>query len=879
MFTRLIRDLVWALLHLRYRIRVKNLETIAARGTHGILFLPSHPALIDPVIVMALLWPRFAAHAVANRDAVDIPGVRWLARRFGVRAILRMATDGVKARAQIAAVVAETIAGLRAGENQILYPSGGILRTQREEIGGNSAVEMILHQLPEVRVVLLRTRGLWGSSFGMAPDPVGPNIGRSLLHGLGAILRNVIFFTPRRVVTIEFVEPTDLPRQADRLTLNRYLEDFYNVEPLPRNTYVPYTIWERRGVEVRPEPVPPSLTGGHEAVPPHIRALVLARLVELSGQQQIRDADRLAHDLGLDSLARAELMAWLEEEFAFPPGTADALQTVHDVLLAAAGEAVAGAGIVLRPVPPAWLAVPPTPGRAILPPGTTITEVFLRQASQHPDAVILADQRSGVRTYRGLITAILALLPALRALPGEHVGIMLPASVGAVVAYLGLLFAGKTPVMMNWTVGRRNLHHALALAQVQRVLTSEEFLQRLERMGTDVSEIRAQGVFLEALGRALTPWAKLRAALASRLPWRPLWRAQVTDTAVILFTSGSESWPKGVPLTHENLLTNLRDITGTIPINRTDRLLGILPPFHSFGITGNLLLSVCGSVPIVFHPNPTEGPVLARLVEAYQTTLAIGTPTFLAGMARAATTDGLASLRLIVTGAEECPPRVFSLLHARAPQATIIEGYGVTECSPVIAVNDPAAPRPGTIGRVMPSLNYRLLDPETDLLAPPQASGMLIVRGSSVFGGYLGDAPSPFVSFEGVGWYRTGDLVSDDGTGWLTFKGRLKRFVKIGGEMISLPAIESVLEEALSTPEDDGPTVAVVATQELERPELILFTRNPIERETANRLLRAAGLTALYNVRQVRLVDSLPLLGTGKTDYRTLQAQLQVESS
>jgi long-chain-fatty-acid--[acyl-carrier-protein] ligase len=197
----------------------------------------------------------------------------------------------------------------------------------------------------------------------------------------------------------------------------------------------------------------------------------------------------------------------------------------------------------------------------------------------------------------------------------------------------------------------------------------------------------------------------------------------------------------------------------------------------------------------------------------------------------------------------------------------------------VIAVNDPAAPRPGTIGRVMPSLNYRLLDPETDLLAPPQASGMLIVRGSSVFGGYLGDAPSPFVSFEGVGWYRTGDLVSDDGTGWLTFKGRLKRFVKIGGEMISLPAIESVLEEALSTPEDDGPTVAVVATQELERPELILFTRNPIERETANRLLRAAGLTALYNVRQVRLVDSLPLLGTGKTDYRTLQAQLQVESS
>ena len=872
------RHFVSFALRLRYRIDITGLEAVRRRGTRGILFLPCHPALIDPVMVLSTLLRDFAPGTIADADAVGAPGIRDLVARFGVRTIPSVARYGDQARAEIARVMAACAAGLRNGENLLLYPSGRLMTSRREEVGANSAVEQLLRTAPDTRVVLLRTRGLWGSSFGTAQYAGRePDLVKMLLHGIGVVLANGIFFTPRRRVTLEFVEPDDLPRDADRTTLNRYLEDFYNVEPLPQNTRVPYFFWQGDKPVLLPEPQREAMPGDLSLVPPATREIVIEHLRQVSGVQQIRDDAQLAGHLGMDSLARAELIAWMESEFALPQANTDSLRTVADVLLAASGEAVVTGDefILITPAERFWQSGNDREGE--VPAAATVTEAFLAQARAHPDRPLLADQTSGVKSYRELITGVLALLPAVRRMPGDAVGIMLPASVAANLAYLTVLFAGKTPVMVNWTVGARNLQYTLELTGAQRVITAQKLLARLQGQGIDLSAVQERMVPLETLAAGLTRGDKLRAALAAYTNWSALRHARVSPIAAILSTSGSESLPKGVPLTHDNVLANLRDVLQRVTFTGEDRLLGILPPFHSFGLTGNMLLALCAGVRTAYHPNPTEGALLARLLANYRATVVIGTPTFLYGILRAATPERLATLRLAVTGAEECPPRVYAALAERCPRAVALEGYGITEASPIVSVGDFAHPRSGTIGRVMPSLEYVLLDVETSQPAPPGATGMLLLRGPSIFAGYLGDAPSPFVEYAGRQWYRTGDLLSEDADHVLTFRGRLKRFVKIGGEMVSLPAIEAVLHALPGAEDADGPLLAVVATENVERPELILFAAQPWDRETVNTCIRNAGLSGLHHIRRVIPLDPIPTLGTGKTDYRSLQTLLNAE--
>ena len=872
MIDALLRMWVKSMLWLRYRVRLRGREAIVSRGTRGILFLPNHPAYLDPIIVMAYLHRPFAPRALADKDQVDRFFVRWLAKRVGVRPIPDVRTYGPAARQQVAATMEECIAGLRRGENLLLYPSGHVYRTRYEDLRGNSAVESILQQVPKVRVVLVRTRGLWGSSFSLASGSV-PNVARALEKGVRNLLKSFLFFAPRREVTVDLYEPQELPRDAGRNELNAFLERYYNSDA-PPNTYVPYTFWERNGPRALPDPELGRVIGASSSVPETTRQLVTTFLRGLTGAATLRDEDRLAQDLGLDSLAKAELLLWLAKEFGFAGSDVDALQSVGDVMLAACGEALVARPIELKAVPSKWFRNR-TDRRVALPPGQTITEVFLHQARHGAGRGVVADQLAGVRTYRDLVTAILVLKPLIEKLPGERVGIMLPASVAANVVYLATLFARKVPVMVNWTTGARNVAHALELTEVRHVLTAGPLVARLDSQGIDLTGLKDRFVFLEKMTQDVAGIAKLWAWILARTSWSALLPVKVPDTAVVLVTSGSESLPKAVPLTHANLLANIRDVLSVFAVRDDDCLIGFLPPFHSFGLTIGLLLPMLVGARAVYHANPTEAWVLARLIAAYKATLLCGTPTFLSGIIRAATGDALAPLRLAVTGAEKCPERTYQALAQRCPNAVILEGYGVTECSPVVAVVREDDPRPGTIGRILPSFDHAIVDVDTGQPAETGAAGMLLVRGPCVFPGYLGtDAASPFVEFAGKRWYRTGDLVSADADGVLTFRGRLKRFVKLGGEMISLPAIEAVLEQHYVTESDDGPVIAVEATPSEDHPEVVLFTIRDLERQTVNQQIRAAGLSPLHNISRVVRLEQIPVLGTGKTDYRALKAML-----
>jgi acyl-[acyl-carrier-protein]-phospholipid O-acyltransferase/long-chain-fatty-acid--[acyl-carrier-protein] ligase len=865
----LLRTITKWLLSLRYRVSISGIEAVAAKGKKGILFLPNHPALIDPIILAAYLRTLFAPRALADKDQVDRFLIRWLARRTGVRILPSMTKYGSVVRSEVEKVLDESIEGLRHGENLLLWPGGRAYRSYLEDLGGNSAVERILQHCPDVRVVLVRIRGLWGSGFSWALGRK-PEVAKTLRKGFFSLLASGIFFAPRRSVTIEFYEPPDLPRTADRNTLNRFLEAYYNTDA-QHNIYVPYTIWEKGGPVTLPEVSPARLEGAQSSVPPATRQMVLNYLSNLTGISTLADSDHLARDLGMDSLARTDLTIWLEKEFGFLQADADAMHTVGDCVLAACGDFVYSGPVAMAPVSPRWFE-DTGKRRLTIPPGASVPEVFLKQAVQSPSKIIVADQSSGEKSYRDLVIACLLLKPIIENLSGDCVGIMLPASVTADIFYLATLFAGKTPVMVNWTTGPRNLVESLNLANVKHVLTNKGLIDKIASQGIDLSGVRDRFVFVEVLARNISRLAKLRAWLAGHISWTSLYNAKVSATAAIIFTSGSETLPKAVPLTHINVLANLRDVLSVVTIRETDRLIGILPPFHSFGLTGTMLLPLCGGIPTVYHPNPMDAGMGGRLIESYRVTLLIGTPTLLNGIVRASTSQQLSSLRLAVTGAEKCSEKLYSALKQRCSNAVILEGYGVTECSPIISLNDENDPRPLTIGKVLPSLEYLLTESQTGKPLAGPGPGILLVRGPSVFNGYLGPASAnPFVDIQGKQWYSTGDIVSVDNDGLLTFCARLKRFVKLGGEMISLPAIEAVLESHYAGDADKAPVLAVEATPDENHPELVLFTTCEIDREDANRHIRNAGLSGLHNIRRVVKLDQIPTLGTGKVDYRALK--------
>ncbi len=862
---KLINIFLSFLLRLRYRITIKGIEGIKKDG-RPILFLPNHQALIDPVIVMNTLYNRFTPRPLADENQIAHPLIRPFIKALHTIVIPDLTVKGREAKEQVFAGIDEIVAGLKNGDSILMYPSGRLSRTNLEVIGGNSGVAAIVQKLPDVRIVLLRTRGLWGSSFSRAPGI--PSLLTNFEKQGMNLLVNGLFFMPRRNVDIELVEPDDFPRNADKLEINRYLEAFYNRRP-DKNSEMPYFWWHGRSPVYHHEPSKKEVNRDTSEIPATTRNQVIDKLVDLSGIEEIKETDNLSADLGMDSLILVEFGSWLQEEFGVTADNLEVLQTVSDCILAAGGIMPSMAAIDLKPVSGKWFDRFEDKILTIPDKGATIAEIFLHQAHKNPDNIILSDQISGDKTYRQIILALYALLPAIRKIPGKRVGIMMPGSVGAVISWLAVMFSGKEPVMVNWTTGSSNMRYCLESIGVEQVITAKALTEKLAGQGIELDDIGVSWVYLEDIGARITTGQKIKALIKSKLSWNELEQAKIADTAAILFTSGSEARPKSVPLSHANFLANARDFAKVLSLSSNDRLLGILPIFHSLGLAGTVVLPLCTGMRTVYWANPTEGAQLARMIAAYETTTLITTPTFLNGILRSGDSEQLRSLRLIFSGAEKCPDHVFQTLKQRCPDAMICEGYGVTECSPVVTVNSIDDPRPGTIGKIMPSMEYILLDPETRKVVDSGKNGQLLVRGPNVFDGYLGDPPSPFVEYDNKPWYDTGDLMFEE-DGVLVFAGRLKRFVKLGGEMISLPAIEQALEAHYPT--GDEPVLAVAATDDEEHPELVLLTTLDTSRQEANQAIRDAGLSPLHNIRLVKKTGQIPLLGTGKTDYTTIAA-------
>jgi acyl-[acyl-carrier-protein]-phospholipid O-acyltransferase/long-chain-fatty-acid--[acyl-carrier-protein] ligase len=451
---------------------------------------------------------------------------------------------------------------------------------------------------------------------------------------------------------------------------------------------------------------------------------------------------------------------------------------------------------------------------------------------------------------------------------GERVGFMLPNAVGAAVVFFALQAAGRTPAMLNFSAGSPSVLGACRAAQLRTVLTSRAFIEKGKLSALiEAMEPHVRLVYLEDVRAGISLADKLRAIAAAG---KPLARRAPNDAAVILFTSGSEGAPKGVALSHSNLLANVAQIHARADLTTQDIVFNALPVFHTFGLTAGLLLPTLSGMKCFLYPSPLHYQQISEQVHATQATVMFGTDTFLNGYARAAQDHHFRSVRYLVAGAEAVKEATRRMYRERFG-VEILEGYGVTEAAPVVSANTPIVNRPGSVGRLVANVETRL-DPVPGI----HGAGRLFVRGPNVMLGYYrAEAPGVLEPPPG-GWHDTGDIIAIDEEGFLAIRGRAKRFAKIAGEMVSLAAVETMCAGLW----DDEP-LAVMSTPDPRKGErLVLLTaRAGATRADAMTHLRKMGATELMIPAEVIVLPEFPLLASGKTDFVALDRLVQERAS
>jgi acyl-[acyl-carrier-protein]-phospholipid O-acyltransferase/long-chain-fatty-acid--[acyl-carrier-protein] ligase len=519
----------------------------------------------------------------------------------------------------------------------------------------------------------------------------------------------------------------------------------------------------------------------------------------------------------------------------------------------------------------------------------TLPEAWLRTAKRRSGELCVVDSAGASLTNRRFVAAVLLFARRVRRLAKEqNVGVLLPASSAGAIANMAVLLSGRTVVNLNYTASRAALRAGIESAGIRSVITAGRFLKKLEGRGIALSavfddvELHRMEDLKDGIGK-LEGVAVL--AGASVLPVRWLLglfghRATPEDTAAILFSSGSEGSPKGVELTHRNLMANVRQTSDVLNTEANDVVLSNLPLFHAFGLTATTFLPLLEGIPMVCHPDPTDALGCARAIARHRATFLCSTSTFLRLYTRNRKIHPmmLESLRVVVAGAERLSPDVREAfaLKFRKP---VYEGYGATETTPVASCNLPDSlntddwrvqigNKPGTVGMPLPGTSFRIVDPVSMETLPAGEDGLILIGGVQVMKGYLNDperTADAVVEVDGQRWYKTGDKGHQDADGFLTIVDRYSRFAKLGGEMISLTQVEEQVRRVLGDPELE--LVAVSLPDERKGERIVLLVAAELDPDGVRKALIDAGVNPLSIPAEIRAVEEVPKLGSGKTDF------------
>jgi acyl-[acyl-carrier-protein]-phospholipid O-acyltransferase/long-chain-fatty-acid--[acyl-carrier-protein] ligase len=490
--------------------------------------------------------------------------------------------------------------------------------------------------------------------------------------------------------------------------------------------------------------------------------------------------------------------------------------------------------------------------------------LFLLTAKKYKGKYAIIDRTTGKQvTYSRALTASIILADKFNKYEKGFIGIMLPTSAGCALSILGALMSGRTPAMINYSTGAAaNAEYAKSKCAFKTIITSRTLLEKL-----NCPKIEGM-VFIEDIMKSISPFEKVKAAIKSKLPQALLLgkasAVDLDDNATILFTSGSEKDPKAVQLTHRNIISNIKGITEAIAVTERDRFMANLPYFHVFGLTVCLWLPFYHGATIITNANPLDFKGICDTAREENPTIMVGTPSFMQGYLRKSCHGDFKSIRIAVVGADKCPEQLredFLEKHGFA----LYEGYGTTETSPVISVNRPEANRPGSIGKAIPGVRVKIEDYETGEDCPAYKTGKILVKGELVMKGYFEDLEETSMRMR-KGWYDTGDMGYIDEDGYIWHAGRLKRFAKIGGEMISLITVETVIEKllpeqiqccAVEIPDPvKGALIAVAVTSDIDEKKILKAMRKK--------------LPNIALPRHFPVFKDLPVLGSGKIDFRAV---------
>lgn len=518
-----------------------------------------------------------------------------------------------------------------------------------------------------------------------------------------------------------------------------------------------------------------------------------------------------------------------------------------------------------------------------------IAQSWIQTAKARPSDWAITDAKGQPQSHLQLLTGATLLKKSIRRLPGQNLGLLLPTSTAGVMANMAALMAGKTLVNLNYTASPEALRHAQEAADLQAIVTARRFIKQLDKRGVNTAALLTGKAvlyledFQHQLSRRqqLVTLIRLKLLPTSLLQWLLCCNNSLDDTAAILFSSGSEGAPKGVMLSQRNIMANVRQVSDVLNVRDQDRIMATLPLFHAFGLTVTGILPLVEGIPLICHPDPTDALNIGRAVAKYEATLMCATSTFLRLYARNRRVHPLmfSSLRAVVAGAEKLDPQVKESFQQKF-MVPIIEGYGTTETTPVASVNLPAyldretgqvqeANRPGTVGMAVPGSAFKIVDPQTLKELPIGSDGLILIGGAQIMQGYLNDpqrTAEALVEMDGVRWYKTGDKGHLDQDGYLTIVDRYSRFAKLGGEMVSLGAVEQQVRNILQQP--DIELVAMNLPDAKKGEKIVLLINSEDSAETIRQRLIEGEMPALMLPAAIYHCSDIPILGSGKIDYQ-----------
>ena len=510
---------------------------------------------------------------------------------------------------------------------------------------------------------------------------------------------------------------------------------------------------------------------------------------------------------------------------------------------------------------------------------------WLKNAKKSKTAFAVADIEGIEISHKKFLTGVLLFSQKIKVYsPEQNVGLLLPSSGGGAIASIAILSLGKTLVNLNFTAGKKALSSAAKQAEVKHIYTSRKFLDKMLERGIDFETYFPDSklLMLEDIREEISTLSRIGTLLkAILLPTSMIQKSyfkdvSMNDTAAILFSSGSEGSPKGVELSHSNIAANAKQAAIELGAVESDVIMSTLPTFHAFGFAITTLMPLSEGIPIVCHADPKDVTTIASGIKKYSGTILVGTPTFLRmyTVSKKVTSESMQSLRLVVAGAEKLRSEVRDGFEAKF-KMPVYEGYGTTETSPGASVNLPdiESPyklrnRPGTVGKAFSGTEFKIVDPDSIEPLPTGKDGLILIGGPQIMKGYL-KMPEKTAEvielIDGYRWYRTGDKGHLDEDGFLTIVDRYSRFAKIGGEMISLTTVEEEILDACN--EKDLEIAATCLPDQRKGEKIVLLATNNLDKNQLKRLLSDAKVNPLYHPAQVLIVEEIPKLGSGKTDF------------